>query len=414
MNLPMAHDRVRSSRVSLALCLLIVAGCGSESSSGAPIRPAQIENPAAAQSGEPNLSVAPDGSVLMSWLEPVAGEGYRMRFSRLRGEVWGEPRTVVTDRDLLINWADFPSVVQLPDDRLVAHYLQRETGNPGAPEYGVRIVQSSDDGATWSAPVVPHRVEAPSEYGFVSIFPTDSDAAGIVWLDGRNFAPAFGRTNEMALRFTTLAANGELGDEVLLDPRVCDCCQTSAAMTNSGPVIAYRDRSADEIRDISVVRHVGREWSDPVSVHEDGWRIAACPVNGPSATAAGDFLAIGWFTAAAGEPAVHLAMSSDAGNTFEPPLRIDEGDPVGRVAVAVLPDRSVLVAWLERSGPLDAAVRFRRVDPAGHLSSTGTVGSMRSRAGSGFPRIAAGADQVVFAWTEPGEDGGVRTAVVGH
>ena len=35
-----------------------------------------------------------------------------------------------------------------------------------------------------------------------------------------------------------------------IDARVCDCCQTDAAMTSEGAVLIYRDRSDDEIRDL--------------------------------------------------------------------------------------------------------------------------------------------------------------------
>ena len=42
-----------------------------------------------------------------------------------------------------------------------------------------------------------------------------------------------------------------IGPGVPLDDRVCECCSTSAAMTANGPVIVYRDRSADEVRDIA-------------------------------------------------------------------------------------------------------------------------------------------------------------------
>jgi len=44
-----------------------------------------------------------------------------------------------------------------------------------------------------------------------------------------------------------------------LDTRVCECCQTSVAMTAEGPVVVYGDCSEaeKEIRDISIVRLEG-------------------------------------------------------------------------------------------------------------------------------------------------------------
>src|SRR5690606_11989065 len=178
----------------------------------------------------------------------------------------------------------------------------------GTYAYDVMVSRSRDGGATWSPPVRPHSDDTPTEHGFVSMFPVDGAAAddlGIVWLDGRNFAgsddaPA---TNEMTVRYAVMhnGIPGRLagdaaastpaqsaGSEVVLDDRACDCCQTAVAMTSRGPLIAYRDRSQDEIRDISVTRFIDGAWTEPRTLHEDNWQIDACPVNGPQADAVGD------------------------------------------------------------------------------------------------------------------------------
>ncbi len=63
-------------------------------------------------------------------------------------------------------------------------------------------------------------------------------------------------------------------------------------MTARGPVVAYRDRSVDEVRDIAVVRRVNGTWTTPAVVHDDHWQIAACPVNGPALASRGDTVVI--------------------------------------------------------------------------------------------------------------------------
>ena len=54
----------------------------------------------------------------------------------------------------------------------------------------------------------------------------------------------------------TLRAAMSLGAkaDMLVAPRVCDCCPTAAADTADGPIVAFRGRTADEIRDIYVTR----------------------------------------------------------------------------------------------------------------------------------------------------------------
>ena len=368
-----------------------------------------IGSPAGPGSAEPSLAVAPDGRVFMTWLEPLES-GHALRFAALDGTRWSAARTIRTGRDFFVNWADFPSIEVLDGSRLAAHWLQR--GNGGTYNYGVRIALSSDGGATWSAPIQPHRDSSRTEHGFVALWrePTPAGALGAVWLDGRKVKPGRDPGNEMMLMGTTLDARGRLGPEARLDERTCDCCQTAAAMTAAGPIVAYRDRSPDEIRDIHVTRRVGGTWTAGAPVHRDGWKVDYCPVNGPAVSAAGRRGALAWFTGAQERPRVQLAFSDDAGATFGGPVRIDGGSPAGRVDVALLPDGGALVTWIERTGGDTAAVRARRVTRDGKAGPALTVAASSAQRASGFPRMAVTGGDVVFAWTAPGRPSRVRVA----
>jgi hypothetical protein len=234
---------------------------------------------------------------------------------------------------------------------------------------------------------------------------------GAVWLDGRKFGKAgHDASNEMMLISTTIDPGGRLGPEVRLDERTCDCCQNSAAMTADGPIIAYRDRSPDEIRDIFVTRRVSGTWTPGVAVHADNWKINACPVNGPSIAASDRRVAVAWFTAANDSARVKVAFSDDAGATFGAPVRVDGGTPAGRVDVELLPDGAALVTWIERTGGDTAAVRARRVGRDGRVGSAMTVATSSAARASGFPRTVITGSDAVFAWTVPGRPSAVRVA----
>ncbi len=376
-----------------------------------------IQNPAGPGSAEPNLTVGPGRRVYLSWLEPAADSTFAFKFAVRQGDHWSAPRTIARDKNFFVNWADFPSIVALPDGRLAAHWLQR-TG-PGRYSYGVRIAQSSDGGATWSRAVIPHRARVETEHGFVSLWP-GNDRLGAIWLDGRKYRPTGqAAPNEMMLVTTSIGPDNSLGSEVGVDDRVCDCCQTASALTSGGPVVVYRDRSPDEIRDIYVVRLVDGRWTAPKPVYQDGWRIAACPVNGPSIAADGDRVVVAWFTGAGDTARVRVAFSDDGGNTFAMPIRIDNGSPAGRVDVVLQPDGSALVSWLERTvipaaqgGSGEAAeVRVRRVRSDGALGQWATVARSSIARASGFPQMVATArGEVFFAWTAPGNPSSVRVA----
>lgn len=401
----------RTIRPALAAFCLAAAACGGEradpADGGPPadgtsaIRP--LAPPAAAGSGEPNLAVGPDGRVYLSWLEPAADSAHALRFSVLEGDAWSPPRTVASGRDWFVNWADFPSLAVLPGNRLAAHWLQRSGTSTYA--YDVRVAVSPDGGATWSDPVVPHTDGTQTEHGFVSMWPAGGDSVALVWLDGRKTgASAEGEHNpasEMTLRYTTVGPDGRAAPDREVDGRVCDCCQTGMAMTSTGPIVVYRDRSPDEVRDIYVSRRVNGAWTEGRPVHADGWVMPACPVNGPQADADGQRVAVAWFTAADSTPAVKVAFSTDGGATFGAPARIDGGNPDGRVDVQLLPDGAALVSWLERTGQA-AEVRIRRVGPDGRMGEPRTLAASASTRSTGFPRMVRAGDQVVFAWTGPG------------
>lgn len=394
--------RRRSTLAGAALALAIAA-CGGDV--GSEIAVSEIESPAGSGSAQPSLAAGADGRVYLTWHEPAGDSAAVLRMAVLDEETWSAPITIAAGRDFIVNWADFPSLTPLGGDSLAAHWLEREGADTYA--YGVRIAFSGDGGRTWSEPMRPHRDSTETEHGFVTMLPARG-AVRAVWLDGRNYA---NERQEMTLRAALVAPAG-LADEVVIDERICDCCQTDAAATANGSIVVYRDRTGGEIRDIAYVREVGGQWTAPAIVHEDGWHLNGCPVNGPAVAAHEDAVAVAWFTAARDTARVNLAFASDAGGSgFGPPVRVDDGNPEGRVDLVMVDGGRALVSWIEKSGEA-AALRLRVVSPAGEPGATAQIAGVSAARSSGFPRMVRVGDRsAVVAWTDV--DGGrVRVARV--
>jgi uncharacterized membrane protein YfcA len=374
-----------------------------------------LDSPARPGSGEANLAVAPDGRVLLSWIEKTGDDRHRLQLaSRAAGDGWSAPMTIAEGARWFVNWADFPSVTALADGALFAHWLAKSGASPYA--YDVHVSRSQDGGRTWSGSVIPHRDGTQSEHGFVSMLPWGPRDVGIVWLDGRHSTAAghdgpAGAGAAMSLMHTTLDRDGRLGTETVLDARVCDCCQTDAATAAGVTVVVYRDRSEKEIRDMSVVRFADGRWSAPVALAHDGWEINGCPVNGPAIAADRANVAAAWFTAAAGTARVKVAFSSDAGTTFGPPIVVDDGRPAGRVDVVALEDGAALVTWLEQTDK-GASVRARRIASSGARGEAIVVADSSAARSSGFPRMVRSGGEITLAWTDPADPPRVRTAVL--
>ena len=384
--------------VEIAIIAGTLAGCAPRDRAPAEefLRPAG--------SAQPNLTVTADGRVVLTWLEPLPGGPAGSRRRALKVAVrtagqWSEPRTIVESDSFFVNWADFPSLVALRDGAWIVHWPAVVPG--GTYAYHIRLAISRDSGRTWSRPITPHRDRTPQEHGFVSLVPWDDSTAALVWLDGREMRestdPAHDAEGDMTLRFTTVGSNGRLGVEELLDRRTCECCQTAMVRAASGLVVAYRDRSPAEIRDIAIVRRVEGAWTAPAVVAADNWHYPGCPVNGPALDAAGDTVAIAWYTAPNNDPRVHAAFSVDGGATWTRPARLSERRAEGRVDVVLLRGGEALASWIEDPGEI-RSVRVRVSDGA-IQERPWRIAPATSARSSGFPRMVQIGDTTVYAWT---------------
>lgn len=358
-----------------------------------------VDPPAAADSFAPQLVATASGAAA-TWIERLPAEGdaaprHRVRFARFVDDRWHPPVTVVESEALFANWADMPGVAAAGDGALVVWWLERNGESTYA--YGVRLARSGDEGATWTPLGWLHDDLSPTEHGFVSMAPA-GDGLRAFWLDGRETLDG----RPMTLR--TALVDETVGASELVDEAVCDCCSTAAVSLDGGALVAYRDRSAEEIRDIRVAAVKAGERPRSTPAAEDGWRIEGCPVNGPALVRAGDHLAVAWFTAPADRGRVSAAFSVDGGASFSPPLVVDDAQPIGRVTLAALGDGDAALAWHARSGER-AEIRVARLSPAsGAAGSPLTLATTSGGRRSGFARLAALADgRLLVAWTDAGE-----------
>jgi len=395
-----------TSRVPRFVLGSILFGALSGAKAASPPKPIEIRSPASAGSGEVNLHAGRD-QLYMTWLAAKGEKQHALQLAVLHHKKWSTTRTITEGDRFFANWADFPSVVELADGSCAAHWLRRS--GDGRYAYDV-MVSRSKDGSAWEAPVTPHHDGTQTEHGFVSLVPLDGHEMSAVWLDGRTFAgkEEGDPTAESQLRWTQFSPGGS-ASEVVLDARVCDCCQTAAVRTQSGLLVAYRDRSEEEVRDISLVRRDASGWTKPYALANDGWKIPGCPVNGPALDALDDDVVAAWYTMLGEKSAVQVAFSSDGGATFSAPQRIDEGQALGRVDVILLPGRDALVTWMETTNTGEASILARRLGKS-RMDAPFHVAATSAKRASGFPRVVRLHDTLYFAWTDATEPAQVRLA----
>ncbi len=359
---------------------------------GQTVKVAPLPNPSGAKSLQAHWSSTPDGGALLSWLEKSSGDSLSLKYSIRRGEKWSEPRTIVANRQFFRQPAESPSVIAFPGGSLLAEWV--ETGDGEAENL---FVSASADGIKWTTPALAHKDRSPVQHALASIVASGDKEASVVWLEALK-----GEDAPSALKRTVVSSDGKVLKEETLDSDVCTCCPTSIAKTAKGLIVAYRDHTPQDIRDIGVVRFEGGHWLPSHILNPDKWEINACPVNGAAVAARDNRVAIAWYTEAQDMPRTQLMLSSDDGATFGKPIRISVGNSFGHTSVALDEQGGAVVSWLEE-GKGDDGVRLlaRRVTAAG-VAGPVTQVTQGSRSSVGYPRLLQVGKEAWIAWGNSG------------
>jgi hypothetical protein len=307
----------------------------------------------------------------------------------------------------------------------------------------IRYAASKDAGRTFSSAITIAGDGATGARGWHSLAIGYDGAVHTAWLDGRNAAPSpmtriardADRTDRQGTRLTghvhgAAAAKPKRSDggprqdifhaswkgagdrvEHPVQSNVCFCCKTAVATSGELVYVAWRHIYPESLRDIAVARSTdnGATFGAPIRVSEDGWKIDACPDDGPAMVADGHGgIHIAWPTLAPGEtPRKGIFYSRLANDTFAPRLRLDTGDAdPAHPQIASDEHTNVAVVWDEMHQGTRRVV-FRRV-------SEGVPQPAQLFAGDGvsYPTVAGGDGYWVVLWTAQALDG--RSVLAGR
>jgi hypothetical protein len=357
--------------------------------------------PSGPHSSGPRLTVS-DRGLLLSWVEH-SGDSTTLKFAEKQATGWSQPTTVSSGANWSVTAADPPVVLRRTDGTLVASWqVSTDKKLEGSDIY---LTYSKDNGKTWVPSFKPHHDPTRGQHAFPSFFDVPGNALGLVWLDARaQAAHPDDLEASISLRYAAFDASWKQTADAEIDPRVCECCSTTAALTSDGVLIAFRDRSDKEIRDIAVSRLERGKWTPSTLVHADNWEIDACPVNGPMLSARGRQAVVAWFTVKKDQGQAWAAFSNDAGRTWGAPIRLDDVASLGRVDVDLLDDGAAVATWVEYANRR-AQFNMRRIDPAGQRSPAVSVATASTSMSSDVPRMARQGRELVFAWTEAAAPG---------
>ncbi len=292
------------------------------------------------------------------------------------------------------------------------YVLWEQETEGGQPD--LMFARSLDLGYRFDPPFQITDKKVPSRNGFSSLSVAPNGDVYAAWLDDRDGVDdPDPNTSVYIAKSTDLGAS--FGRNILVAPKVCDCCRPPVAFGNEGEVfVSWRHIFPGSIRDMVVAtsRDGGETFDPPVRVAEDNWKIEGCPHSGPSLLQVEDRLYVAWFTGGGdAEPGIRLTWSDDGAASFAPAVYVSSGivyanHPVLSQAF----DGRVLLLFEGRAvgqedewGPVTAYVA--------EISDAGEVGELTAAPGNGvsitYPALAGDNQEGVFvAWTEANGQGG--------
>jgi hypothetical protein len=260
----------------------------------------------------------------------------------------------------------------------------------------LQLARSLDGGASFDPPLRLHD-DTPTSHSFEGLAVAPDGTVLVAWIE----------TRPGARPRTFLARVGDRGRRVdgvavLDDDETCVCCRISVAAAPPNTVgVLWRKVFPGDIRDMVLARSIdgGRTVPPARRVHEDRWRISACPHRGGSVAfdARGRAHAVWYTEGTRNVPDVLYAVAAE-GTQFGAPQRVHTSSTSipDHARLAVRPDGRAVIVWEDAT-----AVRRRvlvREASGARLGATRVL----SDAVKGYaPDVAIGPDGIpVVAWHE--------------
>ncbi len=242
----------------------------------------------------------------------------------------------------------------------------------------------------------------------------------IAWLDGRDASSTHPGPHHPPISALYLARSTDQGKTFGKNARVagdiCPCCRPSIAFAGDRVLVSWRSVEPGDIRDIFLAASDDRglTWSKPALVARDGWKITGCPHVGPALASLGSKLYAAWFTEGSGDPAIHLAVSDDAGKTFSGKRQVsgETLDPTHPLLVSN--HEKLALVFQARAAGRDqgwgrVGVYYREIYSDGSLSPLARAGEGKLNAN--YPTVALGmSGRIYLGWTQSSQ--GASTAMM--
>jgi hypothetical protein len=399
------NRRSDAQTLSVIASVLLLAGCGGEQRQDLAFSPTTVVSQETANGATPMFLVTPAGDRVLAWVAAEGGGDNGRLFVSVtpHGATAPLPTVMLVDSLGPIEpHGEAPP--RLAADAKGVLYALYGVGKvvPGRrfPANALRLIKSSDQGRTWTAPVTVNGSGELGDFGshgFHALTVAPDGSVIATWLENTNGKSKvfFARSTDGGSSFGVPAA--------LREDQACPCCRTGVAATGDGKLyVSWRNVFAGDVRDVVVSRSddAGASWQEPVRPREDGWVYPGCPHAGPAMALGPDgAVHIAWWTGKEKDAGVWYAKSTDGGKTFTPrAIAVGERSQPSHVQLAVTPAGEVYLAWDDGHGTRPVVMLKRSLDGGATWLQTQTISDPATA--STFPVMALIGDSVAIAWSQ--------------
>ena len=417
---------------SLALALVLAAW----SQAGIAAESWQQVSPADRRGISPEMTVGPDGTIHLIWLDKglVAdrpppkprkpGEHSHRSATELYysqsadgGESWSVPVRVNDEPGSVWGFQVSKPRVAVGESKTIHIFFPGNEWSEVMEKDTVtaRYTRSTDNGKSFSKPITLHKpagfdqekllgegLAATFSFGTMGLAPDGSIIAA--WQDVRGMADnsdgadayvAISRDDGLSFSTEIRALGG--GD-------VCPCCQLTMAFGDNSTLMGYRRIYVDG-RDSAVALSTdgGENFGSIARLPFAPWQIDGCPLKPTAMAVDGDTVYAAAYTAGEDPAGVYLARSDNGGESFSDGQAVHpEAAYSDAPCLSLAPDRSLRVVWQAKTG---GDRRLYMAAAAAGNSELSAPQELPAPAGNAsYPVTATGSDGSLYiAWQHAGE-----------
>ena len=354
----------------------------------------------------PSVQIDDQGQVALVWVEEEK-DVRSVLFARSSDREGSMEAPVPINRPEEIPYwrQEAPALVMQGNEVFVSWGLTHPKSTPQQPlATELRLSRSTDGGRTFQPSVLVNDDPGVIQHTFDALHRDAEGRLHLSWIDGRD-----GKKEPGTYVARSLDQGRTITHNMKVDESTCVCCRTAVTSGPDGMVyVAWRKIFEGNVRETVVARSTdgGGTFEAPVIVGHDRWVFSACP-HRPASMGVDrqGRLYVVWYTEGTDEtPAVYIAYSDDQGRTFSEKrkLNIARNTFPDHPQIAVDPQGRVVVIWEEQAPVKRDVVISVSTDRGNTFSAPQKVNDKKSQT----PVVAVNPQGLfVLAWMEHGMPG---------